>query len=81
MLEKPECEEEAHPVVSGHDQHFALKKEIQDLTYLNGKLRNDREKSTLRVREVEFQFKEKEKLVLREIRHAKNYYERKLKIR
>ena len=33
------------------------------------------------MREVEFEFKEKEKLVLREIRHAKNYFEKKLTIR
>lgn len=30
---------------------------------------------------MEFEFKEKEKLVLREIRHAKTYFEKKIKIR
>jgi hypothetical protein len=48
---------------------------------MNGKLKNDREKLLLRIREVEFEFKEKEKLVLREIRHAKTYFEKKIKIR
>lgn len=58
-----------------------MRKEIEDLNYLNGKLKNDREKLLLRIREVEFEFKEKEKLVLREIRHAKTYFEKKIKIR
>ena len=73
--------QEALVSYANEEEKLILKKEVEDLNYLNQKMRSDREKLLLRVRELELDFKEKEKLILREMRQAKSFFDHKIKLR